>query len=99
MKTVALLLVSLLLGVAGAEAAGDYRGDERCPPPKDWSSYSEPYDPQDHPYEFPTFPKADWPGWSCSYQREDGVVVQFGDSRSPQKQWLDTFSGNGETLD
>ncbi len=32
--------------------------------------------------------------WSCSYQREDGVIVQFGDVRSPQQQWLDIWSGS-----
>lgn len=72
-------------------AAGDYRGDERCPLPKDWSKYSEPYDPLDHKDEFPQFYKADWPGWSCSYIREDGVLVQYGDIRSPQEQWLAVY--------
>ena len=93
------LIVSLLLLAATvyeASAAGDYSGDERCPRPVDWSNYSEPYDPLDHPRDYPTFPKADMPGWSCSYQREDGVIVQYGDSRSPQKQWLDAWGGNGD---
>lgn len=96
MRTIILAL--LLLITAGlAWADGDYRGDERCPLPKDWSNYSEPYYPRDHPTEYPTFYKADWPGWSCSYQREDGVVVQYGDSRTPQQQWLAVFgSGNGD---
>jgi hypothetical protein len=79
-----------------AMAAGDYRGDAKCPPPADWSTYSQPYEPLDHPYDYPTFRNADLPGWSCSYQREDGVTVQYGDSRSPQKQWLDTWGGNDE---
>ncbi len=92
-----LLTALLLLGATTALAAGDYRGDARCPLPKDWSNYSEPYDPLQHPDDYPTFYKADWPGWSCSYQREDGVIVQYGDSRSPQEQWLDTWGGsNGD---
>ena len=97
MKTTLLLIVAMLLGVAAsAAAAGDYRGDERCSPPKEWSKYSEPYDPVAHQAEYPTFYKADWPGWSCSYQREDGVIVQYGDSRTPQEQWLSVW-GNGES--
>ncbi len=74
-------------------AAGDYTGDEKCPLPADWSNYSEPYNPLNHPTEYPTFYKADWPGWSCSYQREDGVIVQYGDSRTPQQQWLGMYGG------
>lgn len=65
-----------------------YSGDERCPPPKDDGKYSAPYSIQDTGREYPTFSGADKPGWSCSYQREDGVIVQFGDSRTPQQQWL-----------
>ena len=92
-----LIIVSLVTTAGtGAMAAGDYRGDSRCQPPKDWSRYSEPYEPLDHHDDYPTFDKADLPGWSCSYQREDGVAVQFGDSRSPQKQWQDTWGGNDE---
>lgn len=88
-KFMTLLAVSLLFfSITSAFAAGDYRGDERCPLPQDWSEYSEPYEPQDHQKDYPTFPKADWPGWACSYQREDGVLVQYGDSRTPQEQWL-----------
>jgi len=95
MKTVILLAGFLLLCCeASGHAAGDYSGDERCPPPQDWSSYSEPYEPLDHPQEYPTFHKADWPGWSCSYQREDGVIVQYGDSRTPQEQWLAVWSNS-----
>lgn len=65
-----------------------YAGDERCPPPRDDGTYSAPYNAIDHRFEFPTFAGADRPGWSCSYQREDGVIVQYGDSRTPQEQWL-----------
>lgn len=93
------IILALFCGVwtaTTAGAAGDYRGDKRCPLPKDWSNYSEPYEPLEHPHEYPTFYKADRPGWSCSYQREDGVVVQYGDSRSPQQQWQDTYGGNGD---
>jgi hypothetical protein len=93
------LLIAIILTVTlGTQtfAAGDYRGDARCLPPKDWSGYSEPYQPLDHSTEYPTFEKADRPGWSCSYQREDGVVVQYGDHRSPQQQWLDTWGRNDD---
>lgn len=88
--------VALLALASTVYADGDYKGDERCQPPKDWSKYSEPYVPQDHPDDYPEFYKADWPGWSCSYQREDGVVVQYGDSRTPQEQWLAVFGNNGQ---
>lgn len=95
MKKIIFVAGCLLLGSAAlAGAAGDYRGDERCPPPKDWSKYSEPYEPLDHPDDYPTFPKADWPGWACSYQRDDGVIVQYGDARTPQEQWLATWGGS-----
>ncbi len=85
------MIMLLLMGQAYAD--GDYSGDARCVPPKDWSAYSAPYWALDHPNDYPTFPDADKPGWSCSYQREDGVIVQFGDVRSPQQQWLDIWSG------
>lgn len=94
MKTIMLIGCLLLSVQAWADAAGDYRGDERCPPPQDWSSYSEPYEPLAHPNEYPTFYKADWPGWACSYQRNDGVIIQYGDSRSPQEQWLAVWGGS-----
>ncbi len=93
MKTI--IIAVLIVAVAKvAVADGDYSGDKRCPPPTDWSDYSEPYFPREHPTEFPTFYKADRPGWSCSYQREDGVIVQYGDSRTPQEQWLFLYGGN-----
>jgi hypothetical protein len=94
----AMILALLLVISAGlAWADGDYRGDERCPVPTDWSNYSEPYYPRDHPTEYPTFYKADRPGWCCSYQREDGVIVQYGDCRTPQEQWLAVYGGsNGD---
>jgi len=90
MRYTAIVVSCLLLFVAtGVMAAGDYRGDERCPPPKDGEGYSPPYHPIDHPYEYPDFPGADLPGWSCSYLREDGTIVQYGDSRSPRQQWME----------
>lgn len=93
-----MLIVLLLVMPSTGKAAGDYSGDERCPLPTDWSNYSKPYEPQDHPHDYPAFEKADMPGWSCSYQREDGIFVQYGDSRSPQQQWLDMWGGsNGQT--
>jgi len=79
-----------------ASEAKWYTGDEKCPPPKDDGTYSAPYDASEHPYDFPIFPDADKPGWSCSYQREDGVIVQFGDSRTPKEQWLSLFGGNDD---
>ena len=96
MRTMILVLL-LCIPASLAWADGDYRGDERCPRPTDWSNYSEPYYPREHPTEYPTFYKADRPGWSCSYQREDGVIVQYGDSRTPQEQWLGMYGGsNGD---
>ena len=92
MRAIISLVVCMMMGAASlAGAAGDYRGDEHCPPPQDWSNFSPPYNPYDYPYEFPVFDKADRPGWACSYQREDGVIVQYGDSRTPQEQWLAIF--------
>ncbi|NVO00576.1 MAG: hypothetical protein HXX17_14755 [Geobacteraceae bacterium] len=85
--------------VSAAFAAGDFRGDEHCPLPKDWIKYSEPYEPLDHPYEYPVFPKADWPGWSCSWQRDDGVIVQYGDSRTPQEQWRAVWGSSSGSVD
>jgi hypothetical protein len=72
-----------------------YIGDARCPPPPDDGRYSAPYDVQEHRQEFPTFFGADRPGWSCSYMRDDGVIVQYGDSRTPQQQWMDVW-GNSQ---
>jgi hypothetical protein len=90
MKICAAILFATLftaLQVHSAESKW-YAGDERCPPPKDDGKYSAPYDVQDDPHDYPTFPGADKHGWSCSYSREDGVIVQYGDSRTPQQQWL-----------
>jgi hypothetical protein len=95
-RTIFFLAVSL---IATQAVAGDdwYTGDDRCPPPKNDGTYSAPYNAADHPNDFPTFPEADKPGWSCSYLREeDGVIVQFGDSRTPQLQWLNFYGGGNE---
>jgi len=93
MRNIIVLAGSLLLCTAVAGyGAGDYRGDERCPLPQDWSGYSQPYEPLDHPNEYPVFADADRRGWSCSYQREDGVVVQYGDARTPEEQWHAVWS-------
>lgn len=70
-----------------------YTGDERCTPPLDDGRYSAPYRAQDNPRDYPTFAGADRPGWFCSYQRNDGVMVQYGDSRTPQQQWMDMYAG------
>ena len=93
-KVLAILSVATL---AAAHAYGAdtewYSGDERCTPPGDDGTYSAPYHAMDHPQDFPIFSGADKPGWSCSYQREDGVIVQYGNSQSPQQQWLSIWGG------
>ncbi len=90
MRTVAAVIFVVMFVAAQAISSEKtwYSGDERCPPPKDDGTYSAPYKALEHPREYPTFSGADKPGWSCSYQREDGVTVQYGDSRTPQQQWL-----------
>ena len=96
MRKVLAILFTMTLAATQVHSADNkwYTGDERCPPPKDDGTYSAPYDAKDH-NEYPTFYGADKPGWSCSYQREDGVIVQYGDSRTPQQQWL-AISGNSD---
>ena len=81
-------LTAFMAGILPLHAQKWYVGDEHCPSPMDDGTYSAPYNALDHPYEYPDFPGADKPGWSCSYQREDGVIIQYGDSRTPQEQWL-----------
>ncbi len=93
MKRTALVLMATVAAVLSHEPPAWYVGDERCPPPKDDGTYSAPYNALDHPNDYPTFNGADKPGWSCSYQRGDGVIVQFGDSRTPQQKWLDLWRG------
>jgi len=91
MKKCAAILFAMLIAapqVHSAETKKWYAGDERCPPPKDDGMYSAPYNAHDYPHDYPTFPEADKHGWSCSYSKEDGVIVQYGDSRTPQQQWL-----------
>lgn len=90
-----LIIIPLVLLAASAHATNNwYVGDDRCPPPKDDGTYSAPYNALDHPNEYPVFAGADKPGWSCSYQREDGTIIQFGDSRTPQQQWLDVWKNS-----
>jgi hypothetical protein len=91
MKKCAAILFAMLIAapqVHSAETRKWYAGDERCPPPKDDGMYSAPYNALDYPHDYPTFPESDKHGWSCSYSKEDGVIVQYGDSRTPQQQWL-----------
>jgi hypothetical protein len=96
-KSITLTLSLLLLSQVSTLQAADhnsqpwYVGDERCSPPKNDGTYSAPYNALDHKNEYPTFDGADKPGWSCSYQREDGIIVQFGDNRTPQEQWLSVW--------
>lgn len=87
MNAMAFGIISLLAAALPLQTPSWYQGDARCPAPKDDGTYSAPYNPLDHRFEYPTFAGADKPGWSCSYQRDDGVFVQFGDSRTPQQQW------------
>lgn len=96
MRTAVSVLFVLMLAAVQAHSDDNkwYVGDERCPPPKDDGTYSAPYNALDHRQEYPTFSGADKPGWSCSYQRQDGVIVQYGDSRTPQQQWQDVWGGN-----
>lgn len=96
--------IALVIAAAAAAAIplsppAWYVGDDRCPPPKDDGRYSAPYNPLDHPNDYPTFPGADKPGWSCSYQRGDGVIVQYGDSRTPQEKWLSIWKRGGSAGD
>ncbi len=96
MKKILAMLLFVTIAATQAYSAENewYRGDGHCQPPKkDDSTYSAPYDALDHPHDYPTFYGADKPGWSCSYLREDGVIVQYGDSRPPQQKWLALWGG------
>ena len=90
-----LFVVTLAATQTHSEDNKWYSGDERCPPPKDDGRYSAPYDPFENPHDYPTFYGADKPGWSCTYQREDGVIVQYGNSQTPQQQWQLIWGGAG----
>lgn len=93
MRAYAAVLIAVTLAAVQGQGVDYiwYSGDDRCPPPSDDGSYSAPYNALDHRLEYPIFSEADKPGWSCSYQREDGVVIQYGDSRTPQQQWMDVW--------
>jgi hypothetical protein len=93
MKICAAILFASLVKATHVQSAEIkwYAGDERCPPPKDDGTYSAPYNVIDYPHDYPTFPEADKPGWSCSYSKVNGVIVQYGDSRTPQEQWLAVY--------
>lgn len=94
LSTAVLSAVLMVVSLAHGFEKEWYKGDEYCPPPKDDGTYSAPYNALDHSREYPTFEGADKSGWSCSYQREDGVIVQYGDSRTPQEQWLALWGTN-----
>lgn len=98
MKNVIAVLIAALAAVMPLDSQQWYVGDGQCPPPKDDGRYSAPYKAIEHPNDYPTFVGADKPGWSCSYLREDGVIVQYGDSRTPQQQWLGIW-GNSNSHD
>ena len=86
------VITTIMIMVSLASPADWYTGDERCPPPaRDNDKYSAPYKALEHPHDYPTFSGADKPGWACSYQRDDGVIVQYGDGRTPQEQWKDVW--------
>ena len=87
-------MIAVLAAMMPLDSQLWYVGDGQCPPPKDDGRYSTPYKAIEHPNDYPAFAGADKPGWSCSYQRENGVIVQYGDSRTPQQQWLGLW-GNG----
>jgi len=95
----AAIVVAVILTVSQVYSGSNewYKGDDRCPPPKDDGKYSAPYNALEHPTEYPTFYDADRPGWSCSYQRPDGVIVQYGNSLTPQQQWLQVWGGGGDS--
>lgn len=97
MKTI--LTIIMLLAFSSTARAIElpwYTGDEKCPPPEKNGEFSPPYNPLDHPNDYPNFPDADKAGWACSYQRNDGVIVQYGDSRTPQEQWLSVWGRNND---
>lgn len=97
MKTSTMLILCIALATnAIAFEKPWYEGDLQCPPPPDNGHYAAPYNPLDHPNDYPTFADADKPGWSCSHQRDDGVIVQYGDSRTPQEQWLSVWGRNND---
>lgn len=99
MRIAAVIIVAVTLAATQPHSTENntwYSGDERCPPPKDDGTYSAPYNALDHRQDYPAFPGADRPGWSCSYQREDGVIVQFGDNRTPQQQWQAIWGNNND---
>ncbi len=91
--TMVLLILTLVVSEGNCAVENWYKGDDRCPAPVNDGTFSAPYDAKDHPHDYPTFQGADKPGWSCSYQRADGVMVQFGDSRTPQQQWMAIWGG------
>jgi hypothetical protein len=88
MKSIGAVMTVFMAAVMPTGEGRWYVGDQRCPPPRDDGSYSAPYRAIDHQHDYSAFAGADKAGWSCSYLREDGVIVQYGDSRTPQEQWL-----------
>jgi len=94
MKNIVAVMTAFMAAVMPVSEGRWYVGDERCPPPRDDGSYSAPYNAIDHQNDYPVFAGADKRGWSCSYHREDGVIVQYGDARTPQEQWLAVWGDN-----
>jgi hypothetical protein len=99
MKSVVTIMIAAMAAVMPVSEGEWYVGDGHCPPPKDDGKYSAPYRAIDHPGDYPAFSGADKPGWACSWQREDGVIVQFGDSRTPQEQWLSVWGDRSSPND
>lgn len=87
-KIILYILFNILSIQAYAADKTWYVGDEKCIPPQLNDTYSAPYKALDHQNDYPTFPDANKSGWSCSYQKNDGTIIQYGDSRTPQEQWL-----------
>jgi len=94
LQVITIKAMIIAVSLASLQHSEWYSGDERCPPPKDDGTYSSPYHALDHPHDYPTFTGANIPGWSCSYQRGDGVIIQYGDGRTPQEQWNDLWRDN-----
>jgi hypothetical protein len=96
MKNVVAVTIAFAAAMMPVGEGKWYVGDDHCLPPKDDGTYSAPYSAIDHPNDYPVFRGADKPGWSCSYRREDGAVVQYGDSRTPQEQWLAVWGNRND---
>lgn len=85
---------------ARRDAAVGYRvavikGDERCRPPRDYNAagYARPIDVLGTPNEPTGYEAEHMKQWSCSYQRPDGTIVNYGSSFTPLEQWRHSRAG------